>query len=115
MRMQKLAVVVLVSSALVLSAVLPGAARGRGGSGHFRGRVIVGVGPAFWWGPYPYWWPYPPPFYEYPPVQEPVVYIEQPAPTRMPEVYWYYCDSSKAYYPTVQTCPGPWTKVPPQP
>ena len=28
--------------------------------------------------------------------------------------YWYYCSSARAYYPTVPTCPEPWTKVPPR-
>jgi len=30
------------------------------------------------------------------------------------EAYWYYCPSSKGYYPSVQTCPEPWVKVPPR-
>jgi|SRR5215467_6481884 len=137
--MKKVAVVFLVSSALMLSNALPGEAHG--GRGHVRSRVFIGVGPAFWWGwgPYPYWY-YPPPYYVYPnyvyptPVvmQEPPAYIQQsgpaapaapsplaapPAPPAQPapESYWYYCPSARSYYPMVQTCPEPWVKVPPRP
>ena len=28
--------------------------------------------------------------------------------------YWYYCPSSRGYYPSVQTCPETWVKVPPR-
>jgi 2-oxoglutarate decarboxylase len=34
-----------------------------------------------------------------------------PAPA---DAFWYYCPSSKGYYPSVQTCPEPWVKVPPR-
>ena len=37
-----------------------------------------------------------------------------PGPTA-PGAYWYYCPSAKDYYPTVQTCPEAWVKVPPRP
>jgi len=122
--MKKFAVVSFVLSALLLSAVLPDEAWGRGGSrGHFsgRGRVVI-VGSSYWWGwgPYPYWW-YPPPYYyAYPTpviVQEPPVYIQQSAPpvAPTPELYWYYCQSAREYYPMVQTCPEPWVKVAPRP
>jgi hypothetical protein len=38
---------------------------------HGHGRVFIGVGPGFWWGPpYPYYW-YPPPYY-------PPVVVQQP-------------------------------------
>ena len=123
--MKRLVMLVLVSSALLLSAVLPSEARGRGGRApghrfHGHGRVLIGVGPSFWWGPYPYWWYYPPPYDLYPtPVlaEEPPVYIQQPTPPTpaASEMYWYYCASAKAYYPIVQTCPEPWIKVPARP
>lgn len=29
------------------------------------------------------------------------------------EVYWYYCDSTHAYYPYVSTCQAPWRRVVP--
>ena len=56
--MKKVAVVFLVSSALVLSIVLAADARGARGHSGVRSRVVIGVGPAFWWGwgPYPYWY-----------------------------------------------------------
>ena len=28
-----------------------------------------------------------------------------------PAQFWYYCDESKAYYPYVATCNGPWRQV----
>ena len=82
---------------------------------HFsHGRVFIGVGPTFWWGPgYSYW--YPPPYYGPPTVvvQEPPTYIEQPPPAP-PPAYWYYCPSAQGYYPAVPTCPEAWVKVPPR-
>lgn len=78
----------------------------------------------------PYPW-YPPPAYYYPPnivyspvvtVREPpAVYIEQnetpppPPPLRQSfePGYWYYCPERGGYYPTVNSCPGPWQKVAP--
>ncbi|SRR6266849_3024162 len=122
--MKKLAVIFLVLIVLMLSAVPPGEAWGRGGSrGHHfngRGRVFIGVGPAFWWGwgPYPYWGYYPPPpYYVDPAVLEPPVYIQQSAPPPSPasQAYWYYCQSASGYYPMVQTCPEPWVLVSPRP
>jgi hypothetical protein len=117
-------VVAVVLVALLLIASVPGSAWAHG----FRGRrpvvgarVVLGIGPAFWW-PHPTWY-YPPPYYVYPPpavvVQQPPVYVQQPAPPPPPPppptAYWYYCGSAKAYYPNVQTCPEPWIKVPPRP
>jgi hypothetical protein len=46
---------------------------------------------------------------------EPPVYIEQPQVQPDAQAYWYYCPQSRAYYPYVQTCPGPWQRVAPQP
>src|SRR5262245_51435966 len=81
---------------------------GHGFHGHFHGRGVIVVGPSFWWDP---WWYYPPPYY-YPPQV-----IIQPAPVivdgQPPQLYWYYCPSAKAYYPTSPTCPEVWVKVPP--
>lgn len=94
-----------------------------------RSRVFVSVGP-HWWGPPAYWWYGPPAYYVYTPpaviVREPPVYIQQaPAPPPPPppppppappaaQAYWYYCPSARAYYPSVQTCPEEWVKVPPR-
>ena len=110
---------------LLLLAVTPSYAwRGH----HFHGgpRVFVGVGVGSWWG-YPYWY-YPPPYYVYAPpptvvVQQPPVYVEQqgpvapappaaPAPSAQAPQYWYYCQPSGGYYPSVQTCTEAWVKVP---
>ena len=89
-------------------------------------RVFVGVGPAVWWGPYPYWY-YPPPVVYAPPpapviVQEaPPVYIQQtpppaaPAPAPSSGGFWYYCQSARGYYPAVPSCPEAWVQVAPRP
>ncbi len=100
---------------------------------HWRGgpRVFVGFGVGPVWGyPYPYW--YHPPYYVYSPyvyapptvvVQQPPVYVEQQTAAPAPPVgsapsaqqFWYYCQPSGAYYPSVPTCSEPWIKVPPRP
>lgn len=46
----------------------------------------------------------------YAPPPAPTVYIEQPR-----QGYWHYCPGAGLYYPQVQTCPGGWQLVPPQP
>ena len=103
----------------------PAFAWGRGGGFHdggfrggFHGRGVVVVGPGCCWGWGWGWgpgWYYPPPAYVYNPapvvVQEPV-YVERPAP---PESFWYYCPSTRAYYPSVPSCSEAWIKVPPSP
>ena len=120
--MRKLAALSLLVIALILVGTSASDAWSR--NRHARvvhGRVFVGVGPAFWWGPpyYPYWY-YPPPYYVYEPapvvVQEPPVYLQPPVQaSSSPQAYWHYCLSAKAYYPSVQTCPEAWVKVPPRP
>jgi len=131
--MRKLATVALLILAVLLLSAAPSLAWSRGHHWHGGTRVFVGVGPAFWYGPYPYpyWYYPPPPYYVYSPppvvVQEPPVYVQQqpvlagppapPAPaaqSQTVEAYWYYCPSSKGYYPSVPTCPEPWVKVPPR-
>lgn len=104
------------------------------GSGHFQhhgsghphhhhghGSVtFVGVGFGF---AYP--WYYPPPYY-YPahyPYYQPVVYQAEPAayveqsttPAVEPAGWWYYCETSRAYYPYVKECPSGWQRVPAAP
>ena len=70
----------------------PGAFEHHGPDGHrefhrdVHGRIVIGVGPWFYWAP---------PAYAY-----------APAPT-----YWYYCPSAGAYYPYVASCPEPWVPV----
>jgi len=92
--------------------------------------VGVNVGPAF--GPYygpsyynPFWQPWytaPPVIYQPPVVirqEAPPVYVERTPPVSAPpappvQQYWYYCPSSKAYYPHVPSCPEEWLRVLPQ-
>jgi hypothetical protein len=128
--MRKLLSAALVAVALLLILAPPSDAHGR----RFRGgtRVFVGVGPGFFYGPYPYWY-YPRPYYYgpyvYTPptviVQEPPVYVQQqptPEATAPPAAeaappepgYWYYCASAREYYPRAATCPEAWIKVPPR-
>jgi hypothetical protein len=111
---KKAAALSLLIVALVLVTVEWSEAHGwrRGG---VRTSVVLGFGPAFWWGPpYPYWW-YHPPYVYTPPaviVQEPPVYIQQQPAPPPPQAFWYYCAPAKAYYPSAQTCPEAWIKVP---
>ena len=82
----------------------------------FRGpRVVIGLGPAFWWGsPYPESWYYPPAYYGYAAsgVVIPPAYVEQDRPAPPAQGYWYYCQSARAYYPNVRTCREQWVQVP---
>jgi hypothetical protein len=126
--MRKLASASLLAVALLLIFAAPSLAWDR--HGHGGPRVFVSVGPRFWWGPYPYpYYYYPPPYYYTPPpvvIQDPPVYVEQqpqlqqqvgpvpPVAGAPAEAYWYYCSSSKDYYPNVPSCPETWIKVPPR-
>ena len=88
---------------------------GHVGHGHHHGTTFVGVGFGF---AYPWSWYgyYPPPYYYYPgyyypqPVAypaEPVTYVEQSAPAQTePAGWWYYCETSRTYYPYVKECPN---------
>ena len=121
--MRKLATASLLAVALLLVSAAPSLAGGRGhwhgGHAHWHGgpRVFVGFGP--WWGyPYPYYY-YPPPYYYTPPpvvVQEPPVYVQQgaTAPPATQQSFWYYCPTSRDYYPNVPSCSEAWIKVPPR-
>ena len=114
-------------------ALLAGSA-GAWAGGRVYGSVGIGIGVPVWGGPYyrpgPYYgpWPYYPrpyyydPFWASPPVvvvpAAPPVYIEQPVAPVVAEPaqqYWYYCASSRAYYPYVKDCPSGWQRVLPQP
>jgi hypothetical protein len=92
--------------------------------GHHDGRL------GWWWVVGGMWYFYPQPVYPYPdPYTPPVVVIQQTAPavvaqpappaTTAPAAaapqYWYYCESSKTYYPYVSTCAEGWKAVPAQP
>jgi len=81
----------------------------------------------WWWVVAGAWYFYPVPVYPYPdPYQPPVVVVQPsapvitqppPAPSEMPAPvqYWYYCESAKAYYPYVPSCPSGWKAVPATP
>jgi hypothetical protein len=87
------AALILVVSTIVLAAA-PGGARGRGSSGHHHGGhhhphrghhgrafVVGGLASLDWWND-----------------------------DSTPLSYW-YCPSAGAYYPSVQSCQGPWLPV----
>ena len=135
--MKKIALVGLIVVAATALLVPPSEADGRRFHHHhrggFRSSVVIGFGPAYYWGPYygygygygyPYW-RYPPPYAVYSPppvvVQEaPPVYVQQPPsapapPAATSDQFWYYCQSAGGYYPSVSSCPEAWVRVPPRP
>jgi hypothetical protein len=71
----------------------------------------------WWWVVGPTWYFYPEPVYPYPnPYEPPVAVIVQPPAPRPaapppPPQNWYYCESSRGYYPYVPTCPSGWRAV----
>ena len=93
------------------------------------GLLFVSVSPSFawwhrgWWGPGV--WVVPPPVVVAPApapvvvapapvIESPPVYAQQ-TPAEAPAAsYWYFCPSSRAYYPSVQSCSDAWVKVPPR-
>jgi hypothetical protein len=94
----------------------PGYGGHYGGWGWHRPYPVWG-GPGFYWGGSivvgPPWYPYG--YYAAPPTviqQEPQTYVH---PEQPQENYWYYCQNPQGYYPYVQSCPGGWMKVVPQP
>ena len=89
-------------------------------------RVFVGFNVGHYWGPGwgPYWgpyWgaPYYPAYYPVPVVvtpPAPPVYVERSDQAQAPQAgYWYYCETSRGYYPYVKECPSGWRAVPPAP
>ena len=110
--------VALIVLAIVLTSVSMSEAWGDRHRGFGGPRVFIGVGVAPVVYPYP-WWYYRPVYYYPPPVivEEPPVYVQRqpaPGPPATAESYWYYCASAQGYYPTVQSCPEAWIKVPPR-
>jgi hypothetical protein len=119
-----------VSMLLSLAMVSDAFAHGAWGHRHHRHSgvrlgVVVGV-PAPWYYSSPRYYPpyYPPyPYPYYPPTvvvpAEPREYIEQgqttPTPSAPASAYWHYCAESRAYYPYVKECAGPWQRVAPRP
>jgi hypothetical protein len=89
-----------------------------GGHSHFLFSSAVVLEPWWPWFPYyPYYsyYPYYPYYYPAPAAaveEEPQVYSQ---PEEQESDYWYYCQDPQGYYPYVQSCPGGWMKVVPQP
>jgi len=108
-------------AAIALLLALGGVLASEPAEAHGRGRVSIGVGFGYpFWGPYWGPWYYPPPYaYHSVPVvvrSEPVTYIEQgSAPAADQGGWWYYCDTTRGYYPYVKECPAGWQRVPPAP
>ena len=69
--------------------------------GHWR-HGYHGGSLGWWWIVGPTWYYYPQPVYPY------------PGPWAAPAQYWYYCPSSRIYYPYVPLCPG-WQQLPVMP
>ena len=91
---------------------------GRWRYAHHDGRV------GWWWIVAGMWYFYPRPVYPYPDPYIPPVVVVQPAPVPAPPPVtvvqpqaqsWYYCESSKGYYPYVAVCPEGWKAVPATP
>ena len=82
---------------------------GRWYHGHHDGRV------GWWWIVGTLWYFYPRPIYPSPDPYLPPTVIVQPSPPPSRYDVWYYCDSARAYYPYVQSCPGGWRMVPANP
>ena len=72
---------------------------------HFHDHFFFGAffGDPLFWGPYPYH-AYPPTYYM---EEAPPVYVQQSG-------YWYYCPTSRVYFPYVTNCDVPWQRVLPQ-
>jgi len=67
-----------------------------------------------------YYYPYPGYDFPYTPPaliveQQPPAASQPPATAPQPPATWFYCDSAKAYFPYVATCPEPWRTVPAAP
>jgi hypothetical protein len=68
------------------------------------------------------WYAYSAPVYPYPDPYVPPALVVAPVPAAPPPLqaapataYWYYCASSKQYYPYVAACPEGWKAVPAAP
>jgi hypothetical protein len=72
----------------------------------------------WWWGVGPTWYYYPAPVYPYPSPWVPAdMIITGPggAAPMPPAQFWYYCESSRTYYPYASFCPDGWKQVPAAP
>src|SRR5262247_2226898 len=123
--MKKTAVVALLMIVVLLVSATSGFAWSRGGGGGgvrhsggssgwhghggFHGHGVVVVGPGCcWWGPWWGWgWGWPGPVYAQPQVivQPAPVIVDSGAQSSTPaESFWYFCPSTRAYYPNVSGC-----------
>ena len=128
-----------------ISINLAWADRGHGGGGHYGGgygghhydgyrgghhngfgygALGLGLGLGIGYGVGNYYGGYNNYGYAYPPAvvtvpTAPPIYIQQaPAPPVVQQIqsnYWYYCESSKSYYPYVRECASGWQQVEPTP
>ena len=72
-------------------------------------------GSPYYGSPYPYYSDYGyAPAYPAPQQYSQPAY-QAPAPVQQATNSWYFCPSSKMYYPYVRECPGGWQQVAPQP
>ena len=110
-------------SKLLIGLALVAAGALAAGAASAHGRVRVGVGFHFgapYWGPAwgPGWGPWYPAYY--PPAvivaspPAPVQYIER-SEQPLQSGFWYYCETSRGYYPYVKDCPSGWKAVPSAP
>jgi hypothetical protein len=88
-------------------------------SGHWE-HVEHGGRVGWWWIAGGVWYFYPYPVYPYPdPYVPPVVSAAPPPAEVLPPPptpsAWYFCPSSKGYYPYVPSCPEGWKAVPATP
>ncbi|HVG05446.1 MAG TPA: hypothetical protein VM937_10965 [Burkholderiaceae bacterium] len=113
----------------LMAVIYPASAGGRHGHGHHHHGARFSFG--FWGGPYwgpGYWGPgwgyWGPPAVVYAPAPEPRVWVESnpvpaPPPASSPDTsapqWWYWCASSRGYYPYVSSCAEGWQRVAPQP
>lgn len=94
----------IIALTLILIFAMPAMAYYHHGGGGSRTTFSIWLGPIYPF-PYPYYYAPPPPVYVVP-----VPVAPAPEPN-----YWYYCPNPQGYYPYVQTCPGGWMKVVPEP
>lgn len=66
----------------------------------------------WWWVAGGVWYFYPQPVYPYPDPYAPPTYVAATPSGPAPPATWYYCPTSKTYYPYVTTCTADWQAVP---
>jgi hypothetical protein len=113
-------------SRILLFAVLAALSGIAQAHGSVRFGIGIGIPAPWYYPPAPYYYPYP----YYPPAvvvpSAPPAYVEQapsevystPAPSAAApsgRTQYYYCPSSKGYYPYVRECPDGWQTLPAQP